>query len=1374
MAQAGLAFPGDGEMARLMRAHAWADGPLGPVDDWPASLRTAVRICLTSRFPMILWWGPELRFLYNDAYLPLLGVNHPALGKPGERVWSEIWHIIGPMLRSVLDTGEATWSEDLLLPMRRHGYLEETYWTYSYSPLHDDDGVVRGVFTAVSDTTERVVGERRLAVLHDLGARAGDARDVDEACALLVDALTGRDVPYAELHLRDAGGGLRRVAAGPGEPPPEGTWPLRGVLESGAPAVVEDLRLLDPPLPAGDWQAPPQRAAVLPLRGDGDEPVGVVVLAACAGRELDEPHRAFLSLVARQCAAVVNAALAYRAQQRRAEELAELDRAKTAFFANISHEFRTPLTLITGPLQELRARAGPGERAELDVVHRNALRLGRLVTALLDFSRIEAGRMRARYEPVDLAVVTAELASTFRSAVEKAGLEFRVDCPPLGVPVHLDRGMWENVVLNLLSNALKFTFGGGIRVEVHREGDNAVVTVADTGVGVPVDELPRLFERFHRIENTRARSAEGSGIGLALVRELVGLHGGEISAAGAPGGGTAFTIRLPLGTAHLPADAVVAAGGGPRASGAEPYLQEALRWLPDDRDPADDPADAPGAAPLSQSPLRAPESALPARVVVADDNADMREYLTRLLRSAGYRVRAVADGRAALEEVRARTPDLVVTDVMMPRLDGLGLVAALRADQRTAGVPVVLLSARAGQEASIEGLAAGADDYLVKPFAAADLLARVRANVELARLRDHHARWRAALLDSLQEAFFVCDETGAVVEINAAFTTVLGYGPEGLPYGPVYPWWPTAEDDPEGHARVEEVFTDLVGPGSGAHTVVPVVHRDGHRLWVAAAFNRVEDPDTGDRVVVGTFRDVTDEHYAAVREAAVAALSVRLSEADGVSDALVGALGELDGLWRAERVVALVGAGGEELLTTERLPEGEEPGSRCPNADRAPVAPATAEALRAALDRPPLVAHSDGPGLVGITLEHPAGMLALRVELGGSRRFAAQDEALLVLLAGHLGQALHRLHHVDVQRETALALQRAILGPQELPGGFAARYEPATRPLEVGGDWYDIVPLAGGRTGIVVGDCVGHGLHSATAMGQLRSACRALLLQDSGPAQTLSALDRFAMTVPGARCTTVFCGVLSPDTGHLVYASAGHPPGVLARPGGGVELLDGGRSLPLAVQPDRPRTEAWCDVPARGTLLLYTDGLVERRRQSLDDGIELAGRALQEGRDVSVEDLAAHVMSRLAPAAGFEDDVAVLLYRRPGPLVVEFPADALELTRVRGLLRDWLAACGVGRGQAQNVLVAAGEACANAVEHGHRDRPGGQVVLRASATVERLRLVVADSGAWRAPVAGGDLARGHGIGLMRALVDEVAVRPGPGGTVVELRTRITP
>ena len=458
---------------------------------------------------------------------------------------------------------------------------------------------------------------------------------------------------------------------------------------------------------------------------------------------MTEAYRSFFDLLAAGVTAAVANARAYEDERQRAEARAELDRAKIAFFSNVSHEFRTPLTLILGPVEDMLARShselSPAARGQLEVVNRNGLRLLRLVNTLLDFSRIEAGRVRAVYQPTDLATFTADLASVFRSACERAGLRLAVDCPTLREPVFVDRDMWEKVVFNLLSNAFKFTFDGEIAVSLTQAGDNVELRVRDTGTGVPASEMPRLFERFHRVENAQGRTHEGSGIGLALVQELVRLHGGSIGAESEEGRGTIFTATLPLGTAHLPQDQIGEVRPAPKpGSGASPYVEEALRWLPDD---VQSQCANRSELPTYHEPLPTPYIRLELkggddrpRVLVVDDNADMREYVARLL-AEHYRIQVVPDGEAALATALERPPDLVLTDVMMPRLDGFGLLRGLRADARTRNVPVIMLSARAGEESRVEGMEAGADDYLIKPFGARELLARVGAHLQMARMR---------------------------------------------------------------------------------------------------------------------------------------------------------------------------------------------------------------------------------------------------------------------------------------------------------------------------------------------------------------------------------------------------------------------------------------------------------------------------------------------------------------------------------------------------------------------------------------------------------------------------------------------------------------
>jgi signal transduction histidine kinase len=440
-----------------------------------------------------------------------------------------------------------------------------------------------------------------------------------------------------------------------------------------------------------------------------------MIAALSPHRALDDDYRAFFELAATQVVTAIRNATAYQDERRRAEALAAIDRAKTEFFSNVSHEFRTPLTLMLGPTEDAVRSGGALSGEPLEMVHRNELRLMKLVNNLLDFSRIEANRAQASYQATDLTAMTKDLASSFRAAVEGAGIELRVACAPLGEPVFVDRDMWEKIVLNLLSNAFKFTFDGSIEIGLQLRGERVELTVTDTGTGIPEHELPHLFERFHRVRGARSRTHEGSGIGLALVHELVRLHGGVVSVSSRVGKGTTFTVSLRRGTAHLPADRI----GSERtmlsaATGAAAYVAEAARW---------------GTGINPSATLEVDDRA---RILLADDNADMREYVRRIL-DGHYQIEAVADGEAALAAAERRAPDLILTDVMMPVMDGFTLLRRIREHDQLAPVPVIMLSARAGDVARVEGLDAGADDYLVKPFSARELVARVETQLRAGR-----------------------------------------------------------------------------------------------------------------------------------------------------------------------------------------------------------------------------------------------------------------------------------------------------------------------------------------------------------------------------------------------------------------------------------------------------------------------------------------------------------------------------------------------------------------------------------------------------------------------------------------------------------------
>ncbi len=1381
-------FVDGGEVGADLAKVDWASTPLGVPADWPQSLRTTVNTLLASRFSMWMAWGPELTFFCNAAYRrDTLGRKYPwALGRPAREVWEEIWPDIEPRIQRVLSTGEATWDEDLLLFLERSGYTEETYHTFSYSPLRDDDGSVVGMLCVVTEDTARVIAERRMTTLRDLGSDPTVVQTEQEMLDFTARQLgrNPKDLPFTLTYLFDDSGNARLsassgLAAGHPAAPAElsadaaASWPVRDAA-AGRSAIVDLDESVFGALPGGAWPQPPVQAMVTPLIAQGATPTGFLVTGLNRYRPMNEAYRGFLRLVAAQIAGGVVSARSYAVQQHRAEQLAELDRAKTMFFSNISHEFRTPLTLILGPIAELLSEAGTlddGVRAELEVVQRNGLRLSKLVNSLLDFSRIEAGRVQPHYQPVDLAALTAELTGVFSSATQRAGLDLRIDCPPLRPPAYVDRDMWEKVIFNLLSNALKFTIEGTITVAVRRDGNTALVTVSDTGIGIPAAEMPRLFERFHRIRTNLARSAEGSGIGLALAKELVALQGGTIAADSVEGAGTTFTIRLPLGAGHLPADADIgpalepssATGSGPEASRRQAghiYTEEALRWTPLQ------PKDA--ALPGLSTARPATTATTAARILVADDNADMREFLVRLLHEAGYQVTAVNDGREALEAARADVPDLVISDVMMPHIDGLALVSALRADVRTALVPVVLLSARAGQEASIEGLHAGADDYLVKPFSSGELLARVETNIALTRMRNRHARWRAAVVHSLQEAFFICDEDGTCIEVNDAFTDIVGYGPDGLPYTPPFPWWPDAATQADEFSHAVTAYTAALQQEKNAYTSFVMKHRDGHRVWVDISLDHAEDPVTGRLMMVGTFRDVTAEHYRQQRETAVADLNGQLAQAENLPETVSAATLHLARVFDAPRVLAATFRA-DTTSTEPDLVSTADP------AGWSELSTTTRTHITAlAGNRDPLVPDTDIPGSAGIALPHPNGVLVMWLELGDGRPpLSAEEQSLLTLLASRLNQGLQRVGRVDEQRRTALALQHAILGPTDLPTGFAARYQPATRPLEVGGDWYDVIPLGDRRIAMVVGDCVGHGLLAATVMGQLRSACRALLLQRLSPADTLEGLDRFAAGVAGASCTTACCAVLDTASGEFTFSSAGHPPPMLASPDGTITMLEDGHTIPLGIEVDRRRPTGRVTVPAGATLLMYTDGLVERRGLSMDESIGRVAALVSGGLGGALDELADGVMTRLEPEGGYHDDVALLAYRRPLPLELRFTAGPAEIAPIRAALRQWLAIAGVSPQLSTDVLLAAGEAVSNAVEHGHRTDPNGSITLRASVTGTTLEVAITDTGQWKIPDPVPNGLRGRGISLMRSLMDDAVVESGAHGTTVRLSVNLT-
>lgn len=728
---------GGGEMGERMRSFNWKSTSLGEPKNWPRSLKTCVRIMLTSQQPIWIGWGKELIKLYNDPYKSIVGGKHPdALGQPASVVWKDIWADIAPMLSKVMNDNEGTYSERQLLIMERYGYKEETYYTFSYSPVPGDDGLTEGMICYNTPETEGVLNERSLKTLRDLGDNLQDCKKTSDVFVQASLALSENlfDFPFSifydcsesKITLLTSSG----ISAGhplcPTVVSENDFWNIAEALEEGKPKEVSNLPL---DAPKGCWPEAPKKAMVFPIFTERTKRASHVFIAALNPyRKYDHRFEGFTKLIVEQVSQAINNVEAFEAEKRRAQMLEELDRSKTVFFSNISHEFRTPITLMLGPLEELLNKPQSGftkeEKENLDTTHRNAMRLLKLVNGLLDFSKVESGRMQARFVMTNVPQLTKKLASNFYSLMEKAGLKFTVNADSIIKPAYIDRQMWEKIIFNLLSNAFKYTHSGEVSLTVSAAGNSFMVQVKDTGVGIPAAELPKMFNRFHRVAGVTGRTHEGTGIGLSMVKELVKLHGGKIEVESEQGVGSQFTITIPFGKDHLPEEKVFDSDNDIVDTVSDAFITEAESLLGDKEEP---------------QTAKAADAGKP-KILVTDDNPDMRNYLLSLLRQKYHVIQAV-NGLDALHKVKEFAPDLILSDIMMPIMDGTQLTRELKTNHKTAAIPLILITARAGEESKIEGFEIGADDYLTKPFSSRELMSRIAAHLQMAevRKRSHQA-----------------------------------------------------------------------------------------------------------------------------------------------------------------------------------------------------------------------------------------------------------------------------------------------------------------------------------------------------------------------------------------------------------------------------------------------------------------------------------------------------------------------------------------------------------------------------------------------------------------------------------------------------------
>jgi signal transduction histidine kinase/CheY-like chemotaxis protein/anti-sigma regulatory factor (Ser/Thr protein kinase) len=1276
-----------GEMGDLFAEFDWAAHPLGPPDEWSAEVRSAVAVVLTSRFPIVLWLGVEDLFLvYNDAYIQILGERHPAaLGRRGRFVWWDIWESISPMLASVIATGEATWSHDLMLPMVTAGRRQERYFTFTYSPLVGANGESYGIFCPSSETTERVISERRLHLLNAVASATMETRTVDDAVSAAISVCADQaDVPLVAAYVRGADAA-------------ETT--LRGATPSVLPLLPPTLEKLT------DWEPTarsrsevqiiqnvasairglhevlggdcPDQALVLPL---GENAIaGALVVGTNPRCPLDEQYLGFCQLLADQLSSALASVGSHEQQRQRADALAELDRAKTAFLTNVSHEFRTPLTLLLGPLEDALSDVGSqtvlAER--LRMARRNAGRLLRLVDSLLQFSRVEAGRATTELVCTDVGALTSQIASSFTELCERAGLELVLDCRRALADV--DQDMWETIMLNVISNAVKYTLSGSITVTVH-SGDNpsgedaghagarrgragrsgqVLVSVRDTGVGISQADLKRLGERFFRADTARGRSVEGTGIGLSLVRGLVELQQGSMQISSELDRGTTVAITLPKSLAATPIDHAVA------DLLDNPYVVEADQWvepLPLETASADDDRKL---------------------VLIADDNADMRAHIDRVL-SVHWRTVLVADGVAALRAAYELRPDAIVTDVMMPKLDGFDFVAAIRRDTELAATPIVMLSARAGNEAVSEGYAGGADDYLPKPFRSRELIERVAARLSAAGRERAGQQQREAELR----------HTYAAAQLDAALQ---------------------AADSVAGIA--DALLASPVGSGGAAIVVIGLLD---------AEENNVRFEYAGP--VPAEFRD----RYH------VATLDTPLVPIDVIKT-------------------------GQRMVITDTLALAPRYGH---------VVHETADSVRSCVSQP-LRGH-DGKVIGSLGLLWPVPQDFHESELEMYARIAEITQSAVGRVRS--AQREHRIavdfqeHLLDLDRGSTTAV-------------VAAVYQPGGEAMRVGGDWYLVAPLQQpGQIAVSVGDVVGHGLPAAIVMSRLRAAVSATALTGADPGAVLSSLDRYAPGVPGARCATVSYVVI--DTGQsatadgssrITYSCAGHPYPLLVTPDQAPVFLQAGRRPPIAAWESqlKPNT-AEHDLPAGSLLVLYTDGLIERPGEMLDEGFERLRAAAAYRAELSVGEFCDELLERMAPPGGYTDDVVLLAVRPNHTTARSFatvlPAAPVNIPEARHRLRHWLAGIALDPRREADILLATGEAVSNAIEHGSGDDSLRTVSIEAFVRGHTVSATISDTGRWSGDSSASQrsLRGGRGLTMINGLADHVKTVRTAHGTRITL------
>lgn len=811
-------FFGFGPSAEAARAVDWARTPLGPVELWSSSLRTTLATIFHSRHPMFLWWGSDLVQFYNDAYLPSFGVGkHPAaMGQRGRACWPEIWHIIGPQIDDVMRRAEPSWNEDQLVPIQRNGRIEEVYWTYGYSPVFGDSGSVEGTLVVCTETTARVIAERRFGLLLPLGdtlLATSKPADTTRLAAIQLESDV-LDVPFAIVF----SGSEAPLLVGLDEQAAAGIQAITGKRVVAAQSFE-----LTRPVAAGPWPEPVTSVYAIPIGESGH-----IIIGLSSRLPFDERYEQFLLQIARQIEATqvrvrlenerrnlleqapVPAALmtgpthvfeiandlycemvgrdvrgkayleafpelrdsplpgildnVYRSakpfvtnemrvplargingaledcffkfnlapilssdgrvsgmmavavditeQVTARKELQTAARAKDEFLATMSHELRTPLNAMLGWARILKNDARDAAKIQkgLAVIERNAEAQARLVSDLLDVSRIISGKLALTLAVLDVAHVIVAALDVVRSSADakRVRLECEVALDVGKIVADPDRVL--QILWNLLSNAIRFTPSEGlVRISATRAGSRLRIEVADTGEGIRREHLAHIFERFAQVDATTTRQHGGLGLGLAIVRYLVEAHGGSVSAlSDGIGKGATFDVVLPIRVVKPSAQAEAPSPTAPSCAAFE----------------------------------RSANALHLARVLVVDDDRDSLELLRELLESAGAIVTAANGVEQALAEPGQF--DIIISDIGMPSKDGYELIQRIRARDSGSDVPVIALTAYARAEDALRARRAGFQEHLAKPVDPNELLATVKRCIDgWADARSHIGDWSA-------------------------------------------------------------------------------------------------------------------------------------------------------------------------------------------------------------------------------------------------------------------------------------------------------------------------------------------------------------------------------------------------------------------------------------------------------------------------------------------------------------------------------------------------------------------------------------------------------------------------------------------------------